>query len=175
MLMKLISRILKTLGAKATAWNQEFKTDAWDQETKGDPIYPVLQRYPGSVLEIGCGSGRTPAEMAFTTYTGVDFAKEAIAKAMARNPQHQFQVADMDGYLPTRKYDVILFRESIYYARSVPALLKRLEPYLEPGGVFIARICNRIRHRDVIEEIRANRKIKIVITLETEGVILVFA
>lgn len=172
--MKLTSRILKRLGAKAAAWNQEFKTDAWDQETKDDPIYPVLQKYPGSVLELGCGTARTPVEMEFATYTGVDLAAVAIAKAQLKSPQHQFAVSSMESYVPTRKYDVILFRESIYYVRRVCDLLTRLQPYLEDTGVFIARIHDRDRHWAVIGEITRNRPVKDAILLPTGGIILIF-
>ena len=173
--MKLLSRILKRCGAKATAWDQEFKTEFWDQATTDDPIYPVLQKYPGSVLEIGCGSGMTPAEMHFTAYTGVDFSKQAIAKARGKNPQHQFHVSDMNVFVPMRKYNVILFRESLYYAERVSELLNRLSPYLEPGGVFIARICSRDRHCGMIAKIHQEFDVKEAIRLETGGLIMVFA
>jgi trans-aconitate methyltransferase len=172
--MKLASRILRRLGFKSIAWDEEFKSDHWDRGTTTDPIYMVLKMFPGSMLEFGCGTGMTPYESNRADYTGIDISSMAIAKARARNPHHEFEVAAMEDYVPTRKYDVVLFRESIYYVKRVSALLTRLEPFLEDQGVFIARICSRSRHWDVIAEITRNRKIIETVLLDAGGIILVF-
>ena len=172
--MRWASRILKRLGMKAKAWDHEFETEYWDKGTKGDPIYGVLAKYPGSVLEMGCGSAMTPREMEFTTYTGVDISQVAIAKAVLYKPEHRFAVSSMESYIPDRKYRVILFRESIYYAKNVSDLLERLEQYLEPDGVFIARICSSDRHQKVIREIICFWRINEIVTLNTGGIIMVF-
>ena len=171
--MKLASRILRKIGFKSAAWDEEFKTDYWDQPTKDDPIYPVLEKYPGALLELGCGTGNTPLETLRSAYTGIDISPVAISKARARNPYHEFHVAAMEDYIPKQKYGVILFRESIYYVKRIDELLTRLQLYLAPGGVFIARICDRKRHWDVIGEIDRNWRVK-TIMLDTGGVIMVF-
>lgn len=175
--MKLISRLLKKAGLKSAAWDQEFKGGDWDKDTSSDPIYPVLARYHGSMLELGCGSGNTPLEAPRAAYTGVDISPEAISRARARNRgfvQHGFTVSSMENYQPGHWYDVILFRESIYYAEHLPELLTRLSRCLEPGGVFIARICDRKRHESQIAEIVFNWDVKEEIPLATGGIILVF-
>ena len=172
--MRLASRILKKIGLKSAAWDEEFKGDHWDKGTLTDPIYAVLKMFPGSMLEMGCGTGMTPFESVRPAYTGIDISPVAIGKARARNPYHEFHVAAMEDYRPEHKYDVILFRESIYYVKRVGDLLTRLKSYLEPEGVFIVRICSRDRHWDVIGEIIRNRKVRETVLLDTKGIILVF-
>jgi len=175
--MKLISRILKKAGLRSKAWDHEFRGGDWDKDTTGDPIYAVLARYHGSMLELGCGSGNTPLEAPRAAYTGVDISPEAISRARARNRQNRsagFAVSPMEQYRPSQKYDVILFRESIYYANQLPDLLTYLSAFLQPGGVFIARICDRKRHVYHVAEIVFNWVVQEEIVLDTGGVILVF-
>jgi SAM-dependent methyltransferase len=175
--MKLISRLLKKAGLKSAAWDQEFKGGDWDKDTSSDPIYPVLARYHGSMLELGCGSGNTPLEAPRAAYTGVDISPEAISRARARNRQNRsigFAVSSMERYRPSQRYDVILFRESIYYAERLPELLTYLTAFLQPKGVFVARICDRKRHESQIAEIVFNWDVKEEIPLATGGIILVF-
>jgi trans-aconitate methyltransferase len=81
----------------------------------------------------------------------------------------------MESYVPDREYDVILFRESVYYAKDVPNMLNRLWLSLEPNGVFIVRICNRDRHAEVINQITRNWRVKKTVLLDTNGIILVFS
>jgi trans-aconitate methyltransferase len=156
---KLISGILKKLGAKAQAWDMEFRTNEWDRPTKDDAVYPVLARYPGSVLDLGCGSGVMTTEIQIEYYTGVDISREAIRKARARNPHHDFYVSDIERFTPDYRYDVILFRESLYYARDQKGLLIRLRQYLNPLGVFIVRIHDRLKHRHTLNMINDNFRV----------------
>ena len=58
---------------------------------------------------------------------------------------------------PSRKYDVILYGDSIYYVppRRIPAMLNRYSRYLTAEGAFVARIFDvsgkRQRVLDIIE------------------------
>lgn len=143
------------LRAKRSLWNREFVTGRWNclTVTAGDPVYPILERYAsgGSILDLGCGSGNTANELApdsHSDYTGVDISDAAVAMAARRAKENgraaktSFFQSDIEDYVPTRKHDVILFRDSIYYVPSpkLKATLDRYTHYLEPEGVFVVRM-----------------------------------
>jgi spermidine synthase len=72
----------------------------------------------------------------------------AIAKAISRTQETgreqkaDFFQFDFSSFLPNEQYDVILFRDSIYYVPTakIGAMLERYSRYLNEGGVFIVRL-----------------------------------
>ena len=125
------------------------------ERTPSDFMYPYVEKYAnnGSILDLGCGSGSTGNELTPTTYhhyTGVDISEVAIAKARRRTEENgrgdknrHFQ-SDLLEYAPTQQFDVILFRDSIYYVArgKIKAMLYRYSTYLKEGGVFIVRMAD---------------------------------
>jgi SAM-dependent methyltransferase len=144
-------------GVKRSLWNAEFSGGRWDclESSGGDVVYPFIEKYAnrGNILDLGCGSGSTGNELivaAYSDYTGVDIADLAIEKARIKTKEncradknHYFQ-SDISTYTPTRQFDVILFRDSIYYVppAKVRGMLERYSPYLKDDGVFIVRMWN---------------------------------
>jgi SAM-dependent methyltransferase len=143
------------MSIKRLIWNAEFAKGRWDHlaRTDGDCLYPYLEKYghDGSILDLGCGSGNTGAELAanaYRDYTGVDISDVAIEKAIKKaeadgraQKNHYFQ-GDISSYEPTQQFDLILLRESIYYIPGpiMMATLHRYTKYLKPGGVIIVRL-----------------------------------
>jgi SAM-dependent methyltransferase len=140
---------------KMMLWNQEFSGTHWDfiDDTAGDCVYSHLDKYlqNGSILDLGCGPGNTAnelAETAYTTYVGVDISKAALAKATRRTDENgrasknSFACSDFLGYAPTQRFDVILFRESMYHVphAKVKPILDHFSKYLKEDGVFIVRL-----------------------------------
>src|SRR5688572_15172508 len=140
---------------KRYLWNGEFARGRWNcpDRPSSDFVYPVVEQYAnhGSILDLGCGAGRTASELddtAFQHYTGVDVSDVALesaragAAAAARSAQVRFTQSDIATYVPTDRHDVILFMESLYYIpwARIPALLDRYSNYLKPNGVFIVRM-----------------------------------
>jgi SAM-dependent methyltransferase len=78
----------------------------------------------------------------------VDISEAALAKARQRSrdcgrqDKNRFECADLLTYVPSGKYDVILFRESMYHVPlgKVKATLDRYSEYLKEGGVIIVRL-----------------------------------
>jgi SAM-dependent methyltransferase len=152
---RLVRRMVQLHGsqqAKRRLWNQEFAGGRWDclERTPGDCVYPFIEKYAGggAILDLGCGSGSTASELdpaCYGSYTGIDISDEAIEKARTRNERNvrlqkqTFQQGDLERYRPTRQYDVILFRDSIYYVR-IGTALRRYADYLTPTGTFIVRL-----------------------------------
>jgi SAM-dependent methyltransferase len=133
----------------------EFASGRWDclANMAGDCLYPYVERYArqGSVLDLGCGPGTTGNELqpdSYNIYTGVDISEVAIERARARTARNhrsatnEYFRSDIFTYAPARRYDVIVLADSLYYmpARSWEVMLRRYSAYLNPRGVFVARI-----------------------------------
>jgi SAM-dependent methyltransferase len=142
---------------KRRLWDTEFAQGRWDclESTPGDCVYSFIEKHAlqGSILDLGCGSGSTGNEIAvsaYRDYTGVDISEVALSMAKARSEENgrgeknRFFQFDISRYVPTQKFDVILFRDTIYYlpGATIRPTLERYSRYLTPGGVFIVRVWN---------------------------------
>jgi SAM-dependent methyltransferase len=140
---------------KMLLWDQEFSGTHWDfiDNTAGDCVYPHLEKHlrNGNILDLGCGPGNTANELAptaYETYVGVDISEAALRKAVRRTEQNgrteknHFVCSDFIHYVPTQRFDVILFRESMYHVPlgSVKATLDHYSKYLTDEGVFVVRM-----------------------------------
>lgn len=140
---------------KRALWDKEFSSDKWNfiDDTGSDCVYPHLEKHArgGDILDLGCGPGNTAnelAEDAYTTYLGVDISESALAKGIRRTKEtgrankNGFVRSDFLSYMPPRKFDVILFRESMYHIPygSVMEILTKYSKYLKNSGVFIVRL-----------------------------------
>lgn len=150
--------VLKSYGPsriKRVLWDQEFSGGKWNfiDDTAGDCVYPYLERYAasGSILDLGCGPGNTASEIsrnAYGTYVGVDISEAALSKGVKRSEadgraeKNHFVQGDFLNYVPSQKFNVILFRESMYHVpvSKIKSTLDRYANYLESGGVFIVRM-----------------------------------
>jgi SAM-dependent methyltransferase len=154
----LVERFLMSYGPssiKKRLWDKEFASTKWDfiDHTEGDCVYENLEKYAekGSILDLGCGPGNTANELAigaYQKYVGVDISDEALAKARrrtereGRTAKNTFVQGDFVNYEPIEKFDVILFRESMYHVPmgKIKHTLDRLSAYLKEGGVFVVRM-----------------------------------
>jgi SAM-dependent methyltransferase len=156
---------------KRRLWNQEFSSGHWEslESTPSDVVYHYVEKYcrRGSILDLGCGSGNTGCELdahSYQNYTGVDISDVALEKAQRRSEmcergqKNHYVQADVSTYIPDAKFDVILFRESIYYIprRQIRATLGRYSRYLNEGGVFIVRQHNRVVADDLVKIIEGS-------------------
>ena len=140
---------------KKRLWDNEFSGTKWNfiDNTVGDCVYPYLEKYArnGNILDLGCGPGNTANELAasvYQSYIGVDISEAALAKAAKRSQENgragknSFVNCDFLKYDPTREFDIILFRESMYhipYGQVLP-ILKKFSKNLKSTGVFIVRL-----------------------------------
>jgi cyclopropane fatty-acyl-phospholipid synthase-like methyltransferase len=136
-------------------WDKEFAGTKWDfiNHTEGDCVYEFLEQYArgGKILDLGCGPGNTANEVApnaYSHYVGVDISDSALAKARKRTAEEDreskntFIQSDIVSYTPGDKYDVILFRESMYHVPmgKIKSTLDRLSAYLKQDGAFVVRM-----------------------------------
>jgi SAM-dependent methyltransferase len=140
---------------KRAIWDMEYSNGKWNfnDDTAGDCLYPYLEDYAnnGSILDLGCGSGNTANELpssAYSSYVGVDISETALEKARRRSESSgrlqktKFLRGDFLKFEPQQRFDVILFRESLYHVPlgNVKATLDRYGKHLKKGGVFIVKI-----------------------------------
>lgn len=153
-----VRSFLKSYGPstiKKRLWDAEFSGGKWNfiDDTRGDCVYPYLDKYvrKGTILDLGCGPGNTANEMtldAYQRYVGVDISESALekarqrSKATGRGGKNQFAQGDFLSYQPAQRFDVILFRESMYHVPlgKVKTVLDRYAPFLRQDGVFIVRM-----------------------------------
>jgi 2-polyprenyl-3-methyl-5-hydroxy-6-metoxy-1,4-benzoquinol methylase len=140
---------------KKRLWDKEYHENKWHfaDRTEGDCVYLHLERHArnGKILDLGCGSGNTCTELAessYNSYLGVDISDEALAKASertkaaGRSGKNRFVQSDFLSFDTSEKFDVILFRESMYHVpiEKIKSLLDKLSRYLADDGVFIVRL-----------------------------------
>jgi SAM-dependent methyltransferase len=141
--------------AKKRVWDKEYRENKWHfaDHTEGDCVYGHLERHArnGKILDLGCGSGNTCTELkdtSYSAYLGVDISDEALAKAakrsecVGRSNKNRFVQGDFLSFDTTEKFDVILFRESMYHVpiEQIRPMLDKFSQYLADRGVFIVRL-----------------------------------
>jgi SAM-dependent methyltransferase len=165
-----IRRVFEIYGTpkvKQWLWDAQFSQGRWDclDTTPGDCVYSRIEKSAngGSILDLGCGSGSTANELDASTYqdyTGVDISKVAIGKAQrmteenSRGHKSRFYQSDLATFVPTKQFDVILFRDSIYYIepKRIKAILERYSKWLKEDGVFIVRMWDgRGKFRGIVD------------------------
>lgn len=148
--MSLITSLLERLSGKRTAqsrWDERWADPAFYGEYRLDELahYSVLAGYAnalkpnGSVLDVGCGDGilRTHLHDSFSTYVGVDFPQAIDRAATRADARTSFAASDMRAFTTDRRFDVIVFNESLYYVEEPIAELHRYSAFLKPDGVFL--------------------------------------
>ena len=161
---------------KKRFWDREYSEEKWAfaYNTVGDCVYPHLERHTvgADILDIGCGSGNTATEMAYTysSYLGVDISEAALTKARRRSQEcgrgekNKFACGDFLTYVASGQYDVIVFRESMYHVPlgKVKATLDRYSACLKNGGVFVVRLyASSIDSADQSDKQRPSAMLKI--------------
>jgi len=107
-----------------------------------------LGRMPGSILDVGCGTGRDLAALADRCgdCVGVDALPEMIAYARATRPHVEFQTGDMRSFRVGRTFEAILCMGSAFmYALTnddVDAALRTFAAHARRGTLLILDINN---------------------------------
>jgi SAM-dependent methyltransferase len=153
-----LRRFLQAYGtakAKRSLWDAEYSRKCWDclASTPDDAVYAFIESAArgGDILDLGCGSGSTANELdgeCYAEYTGIDISAVALEMAKkrseenGRNGKNRFICCDISAYVPEQAFNVILFRDSIYYLppARVRKVLIRYAGYLQPDGVFIVKL-----------------------------------
>jgi ubiquinone/menaquinone biosynthesis C-methylase UbiE len=123
----------------------------WDNEEPSSKVMAarlgqhagLLSLQPGqSLLEVGCGTGKTTAWLAAQVapgrVTAIDFAPEMIVRAQAKGIDADFRCLDVCcDDLGRAGYDVILCFHSFPHFRDQAAALRNFARALKPTGQLI--------------------------------------
>lgn len=121
-----------------------FATEWEDDQDAPDDLYELLDRFfiPGSVFEIGCGSGRDAAWLASRGYvvTGYDASEGLLAEARERHPGVRFELADLPSLAelgPSRATNVLCETVLMHLPSSeIAHAVRALYSHVEAGGVL---------------------------------------
>ena len=97
---------------------------------------------PFTFLDVGCGNGwviRYVTEISTCKKAvGIDKSKKMITQAnkKIKNNKENFIHTDVESWKYTGKFNFIFAMESIYYADSIEAAIKKIYKLLKPGGQF---------------------------------------
>ena len=130
-------------------WDSQYSSKYWDGLKQIGQLsrYSVIVGYcnyfqeGGTILDLGCGEGILQEKLCYNNYlyyVGVDYSAEAISKALNREDEKpRFVNADISDYSPGRRFDFIIFNESLYYIEDPLRIVKRYMSLLEEGGLLI--------------------------------------
>jgi Trans-aconitate methyltransferase len=96
--------------------------------------------YRGSVLDVGCDTGRLKQLIGELDYTGIDARPEAIEVGKALFPSSRFICARAEEWNPDQMFDAIVFNESLYYLNNFSAALDKFYACLQIGGLLAISI-----------------------------------
>lgn len=143
----------------AGTWDREYRDGAWDYLSGIDSVagLAAVMGYcqhlnPASILDAGCGEGLLAEKLRlldYEYYLGIDLSQEAIARASQKlgSARTEFAVADLHRFESARRFDVIIFNQSLYYLSEPDVVVARYAAMLAPGGHFIISMADQPRTR----------------------------
>lgn len=105
----------------------------------------LKEEMPKEVLDIGCGNGKITVHLANhcpnSHFTGIDISDKAIDSANKRlenTTNLSFEIGNMNQLQQPKKYDAILFLDTLYYANNIEQLFKNCIRHLTKDGIIYA-------------------------------------
>jgi len=146
-----------------SVWERQFSSGYWDylySEDEQDHYLGICDLYnqykPGKkILDVGCGQGvlyhyiknNVKNEVDFF---GVDISHNAIMLAKARFGTQNFVQIDFDKEGIERKFDVIVFNETLYYfEQPLKTIEQSIKWNLNQGGYIIISMFDLPDHRKI--------------------------
>ncbi|UNK19531.1 class I SAM-dependent methyltransferase [Paenibacillus sp. N3/727] len=132
-------------------WDEEYRSNMWSylsditEYARYSIVYGYIRKFVADegILDMGCGTGilyDMLLDSEKDVYTGVDLSEEAIKIASSKTSKRIFHSGDINQYVPTKRYDVIIFNESLQYVPNTPSKLLEYSRYLTPDGVIISSL-----------------------------------
>ena len=128
----------------ARTWHRFRPTAVWE-------VRKFLEKASGSVLDLGCGSGRNMIPGNYSIY-GLDFSYEMLRHARERT-HSSLARADLR-FLPfrTRSFDFVVFSAALHHVASRDAgkCLLEMKRVMKPGARAMITVWNR--HQPMFRE-----------------------
>jgi len=103
-------------------------------------VETLKSQNPQTVLDLGCGLGGITAYLAEQTgcsFTGLDFAEDAIGSAATKykTPGLKYICQDFNQIeLPASSFDAIIAVDTLYFANNLEDMINKLKRLLKPHG-----------------------------------------
>ena len=145
-------------------WNYQFQKGRWDglgndsELIRQKVVKSYFNKYKegGSLLELGCGQGHLVdavfEKKHFSSYLGVDLSDVAIDAAQKRvgAKNIRFEQGDMNALAIKDRFDVVLFNESINYAKDCHKVLAdAIKNLSAKDGIFIVSMHEHKRSPEI--------------------------
>ena len=123
-------------------WNPERYLAFGDHRTRPaiDLLARVALEAPARVADLGCGPGNSTALLCArwpeAEVLGIDNSAEMLAKARASGLPARWLEADLAGWTPQERYDLLYSNAVLQWLPDHAKLLPRLLAALRPGGVL---------------------------------------
>lgn len=129
-------------------WEEQYRAGRWAmlENLRELSRYSVLAGYvqvcypSAAVLDVGCGEGLLALRLhgLYRRYVGTDISAVAIEHALERagGPQTEFLHVDGNDWVPSDRFDIIIFNESLYYFEHPFDAFRRYAAALAPGGAI---------------------------------------
>lgn len=150
-------------------WQEQWEVGRWDflrgiGETGRHGVLVEYLRRLGpevSVLDVGCGDGALYEALrpyGSFEYHGIDVAPAPIERARALaagDARARFEVADGASFTPSRRYDAVVFNESLYYFEEPEAAVARYAAHtLDPEGWLVVSLFRSRRAEAIGRQLR---------------------
>lgn len=124
-------------------WDADTRDQASACRTLVRKLVARLPDMPRKVLDAGCGTGGTTAELAAHfgagAMTGINLSPAQVEACRARLPQSRFEVMDAARItFPEATFDAVFCIEAAFHFRTRMAFLTEAFRLLRPGGWLVA-------------------------------------
>jgi trans-aconitate 2-methyltransferase len=127
-------------------WSAAQYTRFEDERTR--PARDLIARIPrddaASAADLGCGPGNSTEllrqRFPRARIVGIDTSPDMLAAARQRLPDVRFELADIAGWAPPERFDVILANASLQWIPDHAALFPALLSRLAPGGCLAVQM-----------------------------------
>ena len=113
----------------------------WDEITRYVSFYIHPQN---SVIEIGCGTGETIAQVPGTRKVGIDFCPELIQQAKQTYADVEFHTMDAENIELDEKFDVVIMSNLIGFVRDIEQVFNSIRRICHPQTRIIITSYNRL-------------------------------
>lgn len=133
---------------KKITWNYKYAIGKWDymatENLRYQAIASLIDKHcekKCAILDLGCGFGalnKYLKDIEYKEFLGIDLSVNAIHKAQKQGYKNAtFITKDIHKFIPSIKYDIIIFNEVLYYLDNQIEMVKFFANHTKTPGYMI--------------------------------------